>query len=297
MKATRSSAASSSSSLSSSSLFDSEPEPKMTIGALSPWYGSNRMLAPVVGKMLGRCDWAGVVFSGGMAEVPHIQAREILVNDLHRDIINLARVMREPAHRAWLVEQAEANPFHPDILAEAQAICKATAPPMAHDAVRALWYFVAVWMGRSAKAGTDEEFDGKLSARFTASGGGSNVRYRSAIKSAEAWGKVLAQCEFSVKDFREYLGDCHDRNGHGIYSDAPFPDAGDGYRHKFTTQDHRDLARLLAKFRDTRVVCRFYDHPLIRELYPAPHWRWHVIDGGRTQANKAAPEVLLVNQE
>jgi hypothetical protein len=45
---------------------------------------------------------------------------------------------------------------------------------------------------------------------------------------------------------------------------------------------------------DTRVVCRFYDHPLIRELYGADRWTWLQLDG-RTQANYGAPEVLLVS--
>jgi DNA adenine methylase len=44
-------------------------------------------------------------------------------------------------------------------------------------------------------------------------------------------------------------------------------------------------------------VIRYYDHPLVRELYPEREWAWHHPEGGRTQANKAAPEVLLVNRK
>ncbi len=276
-----------------SMLFEREPEMKTT--ALAPWFGSNRMLAPIVGKEIGKCDWAGVVFSGGMAEVPHIRARELLVNDLHRDIINLARVMANAESRKWLVEAAGSLLFHPDILKEAQDYCRILIPPkVAADQMRALWYFVAVWMGRSTIAGTDKEFEGNLSSRFTASGGGSNVRYRSAISSAEAWGQVLSHCEFSVLDFREFLNKCHNRKGHAIYSDAPFPDAGDGYRHKFIERDHRDLAAELGRFTNTRVVIRYNDHPLVRELYPESRWTWNRLNS-RTQANKALAEVLIIN--
>lgn len=273
-------------------LFDTGPT--MATKALAPWYGSNRMLAPIVGDEIGKCDWAGVVFSGGMAEVPHIRAREILVNDLHRDIINLAWHVRSDENRARLIQDASIRGFHPDELAAAQEICKQPWDGKL-SAERALAYFVAVWMGRSTAAGTDKEFEGNISARFTASGGGSNVRYRSAIASLEAWGQVLARCEFSVLDFREFLKKCHDRKGHAIYSDAPFPGAGDGYRHKFTPQDHRDLAAALSGFKETRVVARFYDHPLIRELYPESRWTWRHLKGRDQANNDQKREVLLIN--
>jgi hypothetical protein len=44
-----------------------------------------------------------------------------------------------------------------------------------------------------------------------------------------------------------------------------------------------------------RVVCRFYDHPLVRELYPEQRWTWRHLAGGRKQTNGDAPEVLLLN--
>jgi hypothetical protein len=52
----------------------------------------------------------------------------------------------------------------------------------------------------------------------------------------------------------------------------------------------------LAEFTRARVVCRFYDHPLIRELYPTGQWTWHEFSG-RKQSNAAAPEVLLTNDK
>lgn len=276
-------------------LFDNEQSPKMSVTTISPWFGSNRMLAPIVGKTIGKCDWCGVVFAGGMAEVPYIQARAMLVNDLHKDIINLARVVAHRESREWLVAAAQAKVFHPDELADAQNACKTLPPPPINfaDPARALEYFVCVWMGRSANAGTDGEFDGKIAVRFTASGGGSNVRYRSAIDSLEAWSQTLMRCEFTVLDFREFLKKCHDREGHAVYSDAPFPDAGDDYRHKFTVADHRDLAKRLSSFNVARVVARFYDHKLIRELYPESEWKWEYLSGRDQANNDTKPEVLL----
>ena len=192
--------------------------------------------------------------------------------------------------------EAEAVPFHPDVLKTAQAFIKAgNGGFIIPDCERALWYFVCVWMGRSAQAGTDDEFKGNLSARFTASGGGSNVRYRSAIESLEAWGQTLKRCEFSTLDWAAFLARCHDRPKHGIYVDAPWPDDGGGYKHKFTERDHRCLEAGLRGFEYAKVVVRFGEHPLIRELYSDDHWTWKPMTS-RTQGNNAKSEFLICNR-
>lgn len=54
------------------------------------------------------------------------------------------------------------------------------------------------------------------------------------------------------------------------------------------------LAEALAKFARTRVVVRYGDHPLIRDLYPEPRWTW-LEQRGRNQRNGEIAEVLIVN--
>jgi site-specific DNA-adenine methylase len=93
----------------------------------------------------------------------------------------------------------------------------------------------------------------------------------------------------------EFLVRCEDSPGHGIYCDPPFPGPGDRYKHQFSEDSHRMLAQKLATFTKTRVVCRFYDHPLIRELYPEERWTWVRLKG-RDQANNGdKQELLLIN--
>ena len=269
---------------------------EMKTTALAPWLGGCRMIAKETGKALDGCEWVGIPFAGGMSEVPHIKARGLLVNDLHRDIINLANAVCIPEFRGWIKEQADAMIFHPDCLKTAQDACKSAPPPRnSTDALRALNYFVAVWMGRSGKAGTDDEFDGNLAMRFTASGGGSNTRYRSAIESLEAWGQTLKRCEFSCLDWRVFMTKCQDKPKHGLYVDAPWPKDGGNYLHKFTETDQQELAVALGKFDQCRVVVRYGDHPLIRELYPESAWTWHMMTS-RTQGNNAKAEALIVNK-
>lgn len=274
----------------------------MTTTALAPWFGSNRLLAHRVGELLAGCEWVGVPFAGGMSELAHITARTLLVNDLHRGVINLAVTLADPKLGPKLIRQLRRVPVDGDVLAAAQVRCQARmAVGRPHrdempDLAFAGDYFVCAWMGRNGTAGTGREFNSGLSVRWDAGGGDSAVRFRSATESLTEWQAIMRRCTFTILDVFAFLDRCKDAPRHGLYLDPPFPGPGDDYKHKFTETDQRKLAARVAAFERTRVVVRFYDHPLIRELYPEREWTWHHPEGGRTQANKAAPEVLIVNR-
>lgn len=274
----------------------------MKTKALAPWFGSNRTLAHHVGDQLAGCEWVGVAFAGGMSEVAHIAARTVVVNDLHRGIINLARVTADPVLGPKLIRALRRVAFHPDELHAAQERCRTFLggeyqPGSRTSFEYALSYFVSAWMARNGTAGTRRELDAPLSVRFDAGGGDSVVRFRSAGASLREWRTVLARCTFTVLDVDEFIDRVKDKPRHGLYLDPPFPGPGDNYAHRFTEEQQRQLAARLAAYKVCRVVCRFYRHPLIEELYPAPRWRWLDLDGGRKQSNaKDAPEVLIVNE-
>lgn len=277
-----------------------EARPKIT--ALAPWFGSNRTLAHAVGEALEGCRWVGVPFAGGMAELVHIEASTIAVNDTHRHIINLATCLKDKQVGFSLYRKLRRVPFHPEALAESQDWCKEhpKRPIWTGDEEAAYHYFVACWMNRSATAGTDGEFSGNLPVRWNANGGDSNTRYRSAVSSLVAWRRILQRCNFTVMDCFEFLTKCKDESANGIYCDPPFPEAGRKYRHNPGVGEaerawHSRLSAALANFKRARVVCRFYDHPLIRQLYTETQWRWMHFTG-RKQSNADGPEVLLLNR-
>lgn len=271
------------------------------MSALAPWMGSNRILAPRVGEALAGCSWVGVPFMGGGAELFHIKARTIVANDLHRHVINLARVTRDDTLRLQLIRAATRRFFHPDELVEAQEFCRGHEPGDVPDLACAVNYFVACWMGRSGKAGIDDEFNGRVALRWNAGGGDSAVRYLGAIRMLVAFGRIARRCTFECMDACDFIDRCEDKQGHGIYIDPPFPGAGRRYRHNAGQTEaeealwHERLCASLSRFRSTRIVCRFYDHPLIRSLYRETEWDWRFL-AGRKQSNASAPEVLLVSQ-
>lgn len=270
----------------------------MRINTLAQWFGGNRMLAQSAGKALGRLRWCGVPFAGGCPELPHIQTAAGVANDLHRHVINLARVVRDDALVEQLVHQLDSLLFHPDESAEAQERCRDREQSRqfgdAPDVAWATDYFTACWMGRGGHAGKQGEFDQSLSLRWTSSGGDSAVRFRSAIQSLRDWHRALRNWSFTCLDAFGFLDNVRDADGHGLYVDAPWPDAGEEYRHAFTLEQQVRLAESLARFNRARVVVRYGDHPLIRELYPEPRWTW-LQQTGRNQRNGAIAEVLIIN--
>ena len=240
--------------------------------------------------------------AGGMTELLYIDASTIMVSDKHRHIINLASVVATDGPRRQLIGCLNDLLFHPDTLHFAQQKClemeragwdfgKLETRP---DVQWAVNFFICAWMGRNGKAGTDTEFSGGTSVRFVAGGGDSCIRFRSAARCLVGWRSVLRRCTFHTLDCFEFLDKCKDQPEIGLYCDPPFPGPGDDYRHKFTVEQHARLAEKLGVFKKTRVVCRFYDDPLVRKLYSPDRWTWRRLAGGRDQKNAEKPEVLLI---
>lgn len=282
------------------------------VTSLVSQYGSNRSLAPEVGRLSRGCTTAKVVFAGGMCEVRYLQVRTLIINDLHRHVINLARVTRVASLRRQLQERASQRICHPDELRAAQLRCiereqafdrggglfggRTPDPLLAPDVEWAVDYFVCGNMSRHGTAGTRDEFEAPLSIRKDAGGGDSARHYRSATEALAVFETILEPANFTTLDFREFLQEyCQDRDDEFIYCDPPFPGPGDLYKHAFAVQDHRDLARRLTLYKSARVVCRFYRHPLVEQLYQeADGWRCIGLEGGKKQTNEAAPELLVV---
>lgn len=259
---------------------------------LVPYFGCDSGVAEAVGEELAGCRWVGIPFSGSLAALRCIAAPSIVASDLHRHVVNLCRVVACDSARRDMFRWLKRQPFHPQELDRCQRYCRVREPEGVLDVEAAGRYFVTQWMGRSGNAGTDREFTGNVSIRWNGNGGDSNKRYRSAIRSLAVWGRIMRRCNFEVCDTFEFLAKVQDDAKNGLYIDAPWPDDGAEYCHKFTEPDQRRLHSVLAKFVNCRVVVRYGDHPLIRELYS--EWTWRGLTS-RNQGNNEVDEFLILN--
>lgn len=280
------------------------------ITALAPWFGSKRTLAPRIVAALGPHAAYWEPFCGSMAVLlAKPRATMETVNDLHGDLINLARVIRDPFDGPRLYRRLRRTLCVDDLIEQAKMELKTETDPFE----RAFWYFIDSWLGRNGCAGTQSSNNG-FCIRFTAGGGSPSVRLESAVASIPAWRRRLRRVVIVRKDAMWLLSRIADAERTVIYCDPPYLVKGCNYVHDFESDgdaeslhgdDHARLAGLLGRFTKTRVVVSYYDHPRLATLYPAD--RWEKIDCATTKAlvnqgmrDKAgatvAPEVLLVNR-
>ncbi len=276
----------------------------MKIKALAPWFGGKRNLAPRIVELLGphRVYWEP--FCGSMAVLlvkpPCVMET---VNDLHGDLINLARVIQDSKLGSQLYRQLRRTMMCETLHREAARRHAARTCCVQTDKLdlsRAYDYFICAWFGRNGLAGTQSYKQG-FCVRYTSKGGHAAKRWGSAIESIPAWRRRLANVTILQRDAFELLEKIEDRKGTAIYIDPPYLIKGAKYIYDFEGPDHKRLAELLRRFKLTRVVVSYYDHPLLAKLYPC--WARHQIivskalanQGSRGVKNVKAKEVLLIN--
>lgn len=285
---------------------------EMKIKAVAPWAGSKRTLAETICVELGehRAFWD--VFCGSMAVLLEKKPSTFeTVNDRHGDLINLARVLVGEETAVDLYGRLSRFLMHEGFFHEAAMRWKARghAPaPDAPDVDRALDFFVCSWMGRNGVAGT-ESYNLGFCVRYTKNGGHAATRFLSCVESIPAWHQRLRSVTILNRDGFALLERIEDAPGVCIYCDPPYIKKGFRYVHDFENwdnvieDDHDRLASLLRRFRQTRVVVSYYEHPRLVELYPG--WTKRAVyttkamasQGQRGEKGKAevAPEVLLLN--
>lgn len=279
---------------------------KIPVSRLAPWFGSKSRLAPTIVEELGEHRGYMELCAGSMAVLLRKPKCGLeVVNDLHGDLINLARVV---ASDRWeeLCERCSRTLYCDGVFHDARELCKEPGPVAEsvfeiqdEHIQRAHWWFVAEWQGRNGTSGT-RDYNNSPGLRTNPTGGSGTSRYQSAIASIQPWHERLKSVQIIRRDAFEFIARWHDEPGIAVYVDPPYVEKGSSYLHDFKREDHERLAAALRRFKSARIVVSYYDHPLIRDLYRG----WRVVDcsiskgmynqGGRTGTVKA-PEILLIN--
>lgn len=279
----------------------------MRYTALAPWFGGKRTLAPRIVAELGphRTYWEP--FCGSLAVLlakPRCSTET--VNDLHRDLINLARVIRHQDLGPKLYRRLRRVLVCQTLLEEARGDLHGSdldADPLP-NVDRAEAFFVNSWLSMSGTAGTHEAFGTRrgIARRFSSLGGAPGIRFAAAVRSIPAWRNRMSQVMILNDDGLTLCEKIEDRSGTVIYADPPYLVKGGSYLHDFDSEDHARLAEVLRRFRRTRVVVSYYAHERLADLYPGwtaiacPVVKALVNQGRRDQSGRVeAPEVLLVN--
>jgi len=272
----------------------------MKTTAIVPWFGAKRKMAHHIVKELGPHSWYIEPFCGSCAVLFEKEPATMeTVNDLHGDLINLARQVRDPKTWPTLYADLQRTLVGPALWEDsAEVIMKQPFEPTLE---RAAHYFTYCWQGRNGSAGSTAGQN--FCMRYTSNGGSPGTRFKSTVDSIPEWAERLRAVVILNEDAFAMLERIEDKLGTVIYCDPPYLLKGQKYKHDFTVADHARLAKALSRFKDTRVVVSYYEHPELASLYPG--WAKQTIEvtkglgqsgqRGKSGASKAK-EVLLVNQ-
>ncbi len=296
------------------------------IAAIAPWFGGKRTLAPEIVVQLGKHTQYFEPFCGSMAVLlAKTPSQKETVNDLHGDLVNLARVLQSQPHAEELYDRLQRALMSEALLEQARIvlddesaislIASFEKSLTAYGVDRAYWYFLASWMGRNGTAGTART-DYQLAVRWTKNGGSPTIRWRNAVDSIPAWHERLKNVVILRRDAFRIIDRFEDVKETAIYADPPYHAAtrskikdgrGGVYKHEFDHDnplfgdDHKRLRDILGGYRNARVVVSYYDCPQIRELYAGwtfisktRHKHLHV-QNGKGAGFKEALEILIVN--
>lgn len=283
----------------------------MPVTALAGWFGAKVGMAEKIVEWLGPHDVYVEPFCGAMfVLMVKSPCRNEIVNDMHNDIINLAFVVQHDKWGPWLYRKLRRCIYSEKLFAYARVAINGyeiAGTPADIDAVlayRAYYYFLLCWMGRKGIEGVANN-SRSFSIRYSASGGNQSSRSQAAIISISAWRKRMRSVTLLCRDGFEILKRLNDDPAQSVYCDPPYLEKAKRYVHDFNKADHRRLAQYLSRFKKSRVVVSYYDHPALADLYPEADWL--KVDcrrdkqiltscDGDKDSSQQAPEVLLVNR-
>jgi DNA adenine methylase len=273
---------------------------EMKVKAIAPWFGSKRNLAPDIIAELGphRAYWEPFCGSISVLLAKPRSSMET-VNDLNGDLVNLARRIQDPKTGLDLYRRLRRTWMCSDLFRDSAVIIK--EHPFQATPERAFHYFVFCWMGRNGDSGTTK-VGYHFCRRFTKNGGHAATRFKNVVDSIPAFNDRMRNITILNDDGFGLLERIEDADGVVLYLDPPYIEKGAKYVHDFNQDDHARLSELLQRFKKTRVVVSYYEHPLLDSLYPG--WTKRRLKATKAMVNQgrrdkggavAAPEVLLIN--
>lgn len=220
-----------------------------------PWYGGKGTLAADILRVLPPHEtYIEPFFGGGAVLFAKPPAKNELVNDIHGDVVDFFRVLRDTTSAKRLQEQLRLTPYS----REEHRRCKECLET--NDAVeRARRFFTRVRQSFACEDG------GAWARNFDAK----RTRVSEWCETVDRLHEIadrLRRVQIESRDFRELLPEC-DLDGTVIYADPPYLAETRGrsaYQHEMSEADHAELLGILNRLRRARVVLSGYDSPLYR---------------------------------
>lgn len=267
---------------------------------LIPYIGGKHRLAH---RLVDRCVATGAgtfvdVFGGSGAVLLAAAGKfkKLIYNDVDGDLVNLFRVVSNPAQRVQLFKLLRWLPpsrriFDDDYqryLAGGRSFCWVADPV---ERARCTFYRHAFAFGGKVRSGG-----------FAVSSGNPErikevQRYRNMLQKLARVGDLFRRSVIENLHYSDIIRTHGRRADTVLFIDPPYFGTEDCYSRTFGAGDHSFLAHQLATC-NAQAVCTYYDAPVIRSLYPSDRWDWESIAATKnsclTRGNKVITNEFVI---
>jgi len=270
--------------------------------SLIPYIGGKHRIAGKIAEYLraSGADCLVDVFGGSAAVLLNSSFKKRVYNDISGDLVCLFRTLADPELRVELFQRLRWMPPSRNIYDELSIGYKRNCFSFSYlpeiERAAAIFYRHQFAFGGKSRCGG---FQVSLGDR---QGIKEITRYRNTLRRLSSIGEFFRNTLIERLDFRQCISMYGKKINCVLFIDPPYVGTEHYYSHSgFSQFDHIFLAHQLAQCR-AKVVCTYYDHPLIRDLYPESHWQWEVIVATKNSqfrnGNKAkTKEYVLIRKE
>ena len=246
--------------------------------SLIPYIGGKHRIASQLAVFLRASGAQTIVdvFGGSGAVVMNSGFKKRIYNDADGDLVNLFRVLGNDVQRTALLRRLRALPMARRIFEDDYRWYLRNGFTFAYlsdpvERARATFYRHHLSFGGKTRSGG-----------FTCSTGDRERlkeahRYRNALRRIVELSQFWRETVIENLHYSEVISTYGRRPGVVLFCDPPYVGTENLYSHRFKQADHVFLAQQLSECA-APAVCTYYDHPLVRSLYPESAWNWHPIE-------------------
>jgi DNA adenine methylase len=243
-----------------------------------PYIGGKHRIAGRLAEYLRAtgADTLVDVFGGSAAVLLNSGFKKRIYNDISGDLVCLFRVLADSCSRGSLLKRLRWMP------ASRQVWNELSRGYVAH--LFSFGYFAdpieraaATFFRHQFSFGGKGRSGGLSISTLDRHGIKEIVRYQGALRRMARLGKFFHNTMIENLDYADCVSLYGIKSNCVLFIDPPYVGTECYYPgRRFSQGDHVFLANQLAGCK-AAVVCTYYDHPLIRDLYPSPMWRWENI--------------------